>query len=154
MATSCNRKDANYLQVFYDCSNIARGPVAFMVRNVGKSSLSSTVVVPWESVITNFGGHYNPLTYTFVCPYNGVYVFSTSIYTYDDHIAIGVYRNNFNLFRVDANTDRSDLDSSSGSVVAECFAGDVVWAEVYKGGPFHMEDENVQLFSGFLLNKL
>ena len=31
MDTSCNSDEANYLQVFYDCSNVAQGPVGFMV---------------------------------------------------------------------------------------------------------------------------
>ena len=60
MDTSCNSDDADYLQVFYDCSHITQGPVAFMVQNVERSYLSNDEVFPWRDVAANLGGHYHP----------------------------------------------------------------------------------------------
>ena len=49
-----------------------------------------------------------------------------------------------------ANNENSDFDSSSGSVVTECLAGDVVWVQV--GGSYNFNDHssNSNVFSGFL----
>ena len=61
-SSRCNGKNADYLQVFYDCSHIPHRTVAFMVRNLERSSLNRYDVVPWRDVVTNLGGHYYPQT--------------------------------------------------------------------------------------------
>ena len=154
MASSCDNDDADYLQVFYECSHFTQGPVAFMVRNFERGPLSDFEVVPWRDVLTNVGSHYDSRSRTFVCPQNGIYVFSATTLTYNDQIRIDLYKNQEVLIRILANNENSDFDSSSGSVVSECLAGDVVWVQVGNGGNFLYHNFNCPLFSGFLLNKL
>ena len=154
MDTSCNNVNADYLQVFYDCSHVTQGPVAFMVRNLERQQLSIYDVVPWRDVVTNFGVHYDVTSRSFVCPYNGVYIFSTTILTFNDIIGVYMYKNNDELVMVFADDENVDLDSSSGSVVTECLSGDVVWVQVEVGGNFLSHTSNYHFFSGFILTKL
>ena len=111
-------------------------------------------MVPWLNVITNFGGHYYPETYSFVCPVNGVYVFSVAIRSYHGQIWVRIIKNDEELFRVFAGDANPINDMSSSSSVIECEAGDVVWVIVAGGGPFSGNTDNYHVFSGFLLNKL
>ena len=36
-------------------------------------------VVVFDQVISNFGGHYNPDTSSFICPFNGVYMVNVNV---------------------------------------------------------------------------
>ena len=151
---SCISSVADYLQVFFECSDVSESPIAFMVRNVEREQLLSYEVVPWRDVITNFGGHYYPETYSFVCPVNGVYVISITVRTYIGQSWVYVLKNDEELFRVIADDENYDIVMSSNSGVIECQAGDVVWVLVADAGKFNANTDNYHLFSGFLLNKL
>ena len=153
MDTSCNSDDADYLQVFYDCSHITQGPVAFMVQNVERNSMLEEEVVPWRDVYTNFGLHYHPDTYSFVCPYRGVYIFSVSFSVFNDFFGVYLFRNDNILSFAVADDGNNDFDSTSSFAVAECLPGDVVWVRVgFNGTLWNSLHHN--WFSGFLLTKL
>ena len=154
MDTYCAGVYANYLQVFFECSHVIEGSISFMARNVEREHLISTEVVPWRDVITNFGSHYYPATYSFICPVSGIYVFSVTTRTYNDHIWVCLLRNDHELLRVYVDGENGDYDMSSSSSVTECRAGDAVWVIVGSGGSFVAHTWNYHVFSGFLLNKL
>lgn len=72
---------SDYMQLFYDCSpDDETGPVAFTAwANTGGSTpYNQFDIVVFDEVLTNFGGHYNPATSSFICPVDGVYHFSTN----------------------------------------------------------------------------
>ena len=144
----------DYVQIFFECSSVVEGPIAFMVQNLKREDLNIHEIVPWLNVITNFDGHYYPETYSFVCPVHGVYMFSVVILTINDYIRIDVLQNEKQLFEVHADGEYDFYDMSSSLGVIECEAGDVVLAVVDFGGSFALHSSNVHAFSGFLLNKL
>ena len=150
----CSVNAADYLQVFYDCSNIEQGPVAFTAQNLRWDSLESEAVFPYRDLISNYGNHFSYFTYSFTCPYDGVYSFSVTIRAYNDDFGVSLNRNRERLVRVYANALNGEWDSSSGSVVTECLSGDVVWVEVEEGANFPQIVQKFHHFSGFLLNRL
>ena len=150
---TCSGADADYLQVFFDCSQVVDGPIAFMARNLERNQLISREIVPWLNVLTNFGDHYYPQTYSFVCPISGVYVFSASIRTTSDYISVMLYKNAQRMSFTSASDDNSS-DTGSCNFVAECWPGDIVWVRVSTGGYFSTASGDIQTFTGFLLHKL
>ena len=150
---TCSSTHANYLQVFFECSPIAEGLISFMARNNVETSLSTNDVVPWDVVITSFGSHYNPKTYSFVCPVHGVYAFSATVVTCSHYIRAEICLNGGVVVFIRADNSDDDYDMASSSVVIECQAGDVVWVNVGSGGSFS-GDYFDDVFSGFLLDKL
>ena len=110
----------------------------------------SQQLIPYTTVITNIGGHYNPDTYTFVCPYRGVYVFTVSTNAYNDQLVGELYKNDQLLIRTFANEDFRD--SATASVVTECEMRDSVYVYAYTGGEFDCYWSPAH-FSGYLLHK-
>ena len=152
MDTDCGSLDADYLQILFECTAFGEEPVAFMVRNLETEYLNADDVVPWLEVVTNYGGNYKPENYSFVCPYNGVYVFSVTILTLNDQIRVRVMKNDQELFLVYPHGETHDMGSGSG--VVECTSGDVVRVVVEVGGRFYATTSSYHVFSGFLLRKL
>ena len=117
--------------------------------------LSTNERVPFDDVITNFGGHYNADTYLFTCPVHGVYTFTMATNQYDhDNIQTGLLRNEEIIIRVAAERE-AYRDSSSATIITECNAGDSVYVRVLLGGRFEGEGGvyNPCHFSGYLLHK-
>ena len=110
--------------------------------------------VPFDDVISNFGGHYSIDTYGFTCPVHGVYTFSMSINQYDNDIIQGaIYRNNREVIRCLADNE-GGYDSSSATVIVEGEAGDEVYVRVVGfDGKFDGNTSPCH-FSGFLLHHL
>ena len=50
--------------------------------NSGGTSFNSVTVVPYNQIVDNVGGHYDPTTYTFTAPIDGKYFFSASFLEY------------------------------------------------------------------------
>ena len=68
---------ADYEQIFYDCNPFDETEIiAFTARLSSDITLSVNQVIPFNSVLRNFGGHYSTATYSFTCPVNVVYVFT------------------------------------------------------------------------------
>ena len=88
---------SDYAQVFYDCLPVDEaGPVGFTAwANTGYgTAYGIDEVVVFDQVISNFGGHYNPDTSSFVCPFDGVYMVNVNVQTYSgDHAQVYVKRN-------------------------------------------------------------
>ena len=144
---------ADYEQVFYDCFPFdTTQPVGFSAILTKDTSLSYGTVVPFDDVISNFGGHYSTQTYSFTCPVHGVYIFSMSINQYDNNNIRGIiYRNKDELIRSTA-ADGGYRESASATVITECNAGDQVFVSVEFGGNFDGELSPCH-FTGYCLHK-
>ena len=147
---------ADYEQVFYDCLPFdMTEAIGFSVRLSLNIDLVQYEVIPFEDVISDFGGHYNMNTYAFTCPVHGVYMFSMSISQVDRSQIQGVlYHNNVPVSRKVADAE-GFRDSASTTVVIECNTGDQVFVMVGQGGRFQ-GDENASAcdFTGYLLHHL
>ena len=150
---------ADYIQLFYDCTPVdTTGPVGFTVQlNSGDANIhfltyTQNQVLPFNSVLSNFGGHYSVGTSTFVCPYAGVYLFSTSVNQEDNNNVKGsIFRNNKRLTRSEGGVG-TNHDSATAVVVVECESGDLVFVNVEEGGKFDAFWSPVH-FTGYLLHR-
>ena len=86
---------ADYLQIFFDCvPHDVTGPVGFTAHVPNNMNVVTYEVIGFTEVVSNFGGHFNPATSSFVCPDHGVYMFSMTICTFADYLTVILYRNN------------------------------------------------------------
>ena len=142
--------DSNYVQIFFDClPTDDSAPVGFTAIFNANVNVTTNQVFPFGSVLSNFGGHYNARSYSFVCPTSGVYSFTCNFVTDNSLLNVGLYRNNASLV-LSAGHDANELDTGSMSVVTQCNAGDVVWVNALSPGKV---TNSLQMthFSGFLI---
>ena len=74
--------------------------------------------------VINIGGYYNNATSTFICHYDGIYVFFAALLTKDTNFNGRIMRQSaslvgFHTFDVS--------ESVSNLAVAECFTGQKIW---------------------------
>ena len=148
---------ADYLQIFYNCLPVdVNAPVAFTAyANRGSNvAYSSGDIVVYGEVVSNIGGHYNPDTSTFICPFDGVYVFEVTLAIYnnfDSYIAIN--QGNSTLVETWANGDSSytRYPMSTAHVVTTCTSGESVWVESTSISNLN-EINRYNHFSGFMIH--
>ena len=127
---------------------------AFMVRNLKRTRLSRGAVLPWREVVTNIGGHYNPRSYSFVCPVHGVYQFNLAILSADrggGPIGAMIVKNSDIICKLWADIKHT---MGSNSAVIECLAGDAIRVKNFFHGEFHNDNHHYNTFSGSLLKRL
>ena len=72
------RSLSDYTQLFYHClPDDSTGPVAFTAwaNTSSPTSYNDGDIIALNEVLTNAGGHYNAATSSFICPYDGIYLF-------------------------------------------------------------------------------
>ena len=148
---------SDYMQVFYDClPHDETGPVAFMAwADTGsETNYRSGDVVVFNAVLNNIGGHYNTDTSSFICPWDGVYVFSVSVMGYvndDSHIDL-MHNNNF-MTRIWIDGISGAYNRGSMTTAIECERGDVIWNRAGSHCSIHTTGDVRTTFSGFLLHR-
>ena len=144
---------ADYLRVFFDCLPIDRSePVGFSVYLAEEYEvfISAGEIVPFDSVISNYGNYFSTVTHTFTCPFNGVYTFWTSINQSSfSTIRSRLMRNDTELMTMWADGEGA-RDSVSASVITECNSGEQVYIETLSSGYIDGGDSACH-FTGFLL---
>ena len=147
---------ARYMQLFYSClqeNEPVVGPVGFTAifeRNfISYETLPLNALIPFDTVISNLGGHYNSDIYTFICPYHGVYMFSTSINNYGLNYNVGasICRQNQQLAR---GYSYYYYQSVTPVIITECESGDSVFVKVDQSGDFDASASPPH-FTGYLL---
>ena len=152
---------ADYLQIFYDCSPLdVNAPVAFTAyANRGQDVVyTEGDIVVYGQVVSNIGGHYNPDTSTFICPFDGVYMFEVTVAAnLGYHSYIGINRDNALLVRAWAfgygSYDR--YHTSTAHTVTACTRGESVWVEAFSSpssNTHHFEVNRYNHFSGFMIH--
>ena len=119
-------------------------------------ALPAGTVLTYDRIISNVGGYYNPVTGAFLCPVNGIYMFSLTVTA---GVGSGMYRAYAWIYK-DDNTlsyvwalDKSgtqEYASGTTVVVTECAAGTRVWTAVAFDSVFSSFHHSNQ-FSGFLI---
>ena len=69
-----------YISVFITDDDL--GPVGFSAYANSSEVYDDGELVVFSGVISNIGNHYNPATSKFICPYNGLYLFSLNMNAY------------------------------------------------------------------------
>ena len=84
----------------------------------------------FEDVETNLGGFYDNSSSMFLCPYNGVYVFSISTRSYTNfYMYARIVHDNRPV--VGTASDEVGNDQGSAMAIIECMNGQSVWVENY-----------------------
>ena len=145
---------ADYMEITYDCLPRAlETPVAFSAYMNGSEdvSLSAGSVIPFNAVITNIGGHFSYDVSAFICPFDGVYMFSLAIYADTSDAYATLYMNSTPLADVQADSYSSySRGAASTTVTVECSAGDRVFVVADQSSLFHVQRKG-NMFSGSIL---
>ena len=143
---------ADYEQIFYDCIPFDQtDPIAFSAMLSAGVVLDEFEVVPFDLVLSNFGGHYSNTTFSFTCPVYGVYMFSITINSREYTVVRGaLFRNTIELIQSRAD-DEGFYDSSTSTIVTECNAGDQSFVSVDASGNFDGGSAKCH-FTGYLLH--
>ena len=84
----------------------------------------------FDRELTNYGGYYNTQTSSFICPVDGVYIFTLKINVYDDIVYVRIMRNDVHLTDSWAQTDNEPYSHATNMVVTVWLVGDVVWTRM------------------------
>ena len=114
-------------------------------------------IVLFDRELTNYGGYYNTQTSSFICPVDGMYLFTLVINAYTTDVQVLIMRNDVELTQTWARAIVELYNHGTNMVVTECLAGDVVWPRVeYIGGTgdIHGADGCYTTFSGVLIKTI
>ena len=115
-------------------------------------------IVLFDRELTNYGGYYNTQTSSFICPVDGMYLFTLVINAYNTDVQVLIMRNDVELTQTWARAIVELYNHGANMVVTECLAGDVVWPRVeYIGGSqdvIHGADSCYTTFSGVLIKTI
>ena len=148
---------SDYMQVFYDClPHDETGPVAFTAwANTGNpTDYVSADIIVFNEVLSNIGGHYNTDTSSFICPWDGVYVFSVDVQGYvSDPSHIDLMQNSDYRTRVFNDEISYAYNRGSMTTVLDCQHGDVIWIRAGSTCSIYGGYQPYTTFSGFLLQR-
>ena len=148
---------SDYAQIFFDCYPIDEtGPVGFTAwANTGSGTdYTNYDVVIFDVVISNFGGHYNADTSSFICPYDGVYLVSVNILSASNSLAdVTIMQNDLRFSRAYADNQSGLLNQASNTIVIESQQGDVLWIRALSTTTLYAANQH-STFTAFLLHRL
>ena len=135
--------------------------VAFTAIATNARDYTAGNVVIFDKSITNIGNHYNSDTSNFICPFDGIYSFSVSIYAGNgrDDMNIHLMRNDELIiggYAYDNGYDNEVISNSMISVVFECNITQVVWVRCgdYSNHMISYQSHDMAShFTGFLLHR-
>ena len=141
-----------YIFIYFRFSDVL-GPVGFSAYSTENTYLDPGEVAHFDALISNIGGHFNPSTSSFVCPYHGVYLFSINFNSEDSNdlqLAIVIDSE----VKVQAYADyNDDLTTGSALVIVECGPSQVAWVKCNgNGGNLRGDSSRKTHFAGYLLH--
>uniref|UniRef100_UPI0037E92187 complement C1q and tumor necrosis factor-related protein 9-like n=1 Tax=Semicossyphus pulcher TaxID=241346 RepID=UPI0037E92187 len=106
--------------------------------------------VPFQKVLTNEQGHFNPHTGVYTAPVNGTYVFSFHLAVYRRQLKVGFF---LNFYPVVRNTESTDQSTTSQTIILHLASQDRVWLQVKDGitNGMYTDSESSSTFMGYLL---
>ena len=152
---------ADYMEITYDCLPHP-DPLyaAFSVAMVQNSSyfLEFGRVLPFNTIITNYGGYFNQDISAFLCPVHGLYLFSASVQTGwgDDEAFVYLFHKDVQValsWAFSRGGSSAANDAATATVTLECFTGDRVYLETGYNSTFNAQ-YRTNIFTGALLTKL
>ena len=129
----------------------------FSATGIGFSAYASTTqsceagkLLYFDIEVTDIGGCYNNDISVFVCPYDGLYLFSLSAESPDGkQVHASIMEEDVRL--LSAYHGEIDFGQGSTTVVTECSASQTVWVECSGHGTLHSQQESS--FSGVLITQ-
>ena len=150
---------SDYAQVFYDCLPVDEvGPVGFTAwANTGvETAYDNDEIMVFDQVISNFGGHYNPATSSFVCPFVGAYMVSVNVQAPTDSrlAVVNIVHNDYVYAQVFADNLSGLSTQASNTIIIECQRGDVLWVQSASSNTVLYAREGRSSFSAFLIHRV
>ena len=123
--------------------------MGFTAHVDGSATYNADDVIQFSIVKTNYGGYYNPQTSIFTCPYDGIYLFFSSLLGDGTNTWAHIMRESSFLLVMGSNAESS---SASNLVITECLRGEKMWVR-----PLNNDDtidgNAPSTFSGYLLQR-
>ena len=109
-------------------------------------------LVQFDVAISNLGGYYQPDNSVFICPFDGVYVFSLNALSQVGYLlASSIYIDNQAYVATWADNVDGANSQASNMYVGFCAAGSQAWAQV--NGASRSRGNPNTVFAGFLLQR-
>ena len=121
----------------------------FTARVSGSVAYNENDVIQFPAVYTSYGGYYNPDTSIFTCPYDGIYLFFSSLLGDGTNTWGQIMRESSYLVAMGSNAESS---SASNMVITECLRGEKVWVRQRHDGDA-IDGDAPSTFSGYLLQR-
>ena len=121
-------------------------PVGFTARAEEVLTYSQDYIIQFPLTTSNFGGYYNPASGLFTCPYDGIYMFFSSIRS--DETNINCFMNKEEILLLSMSS--ADVASRSNLVITGCNRGERVWMRELSDNDI-IDGSHSSTFSGFLL---
>ena len=131
------------------------GAVAFTVYASGSRFYEIGEVVTFDSVLTNEGEHYQTNSSFFICPKDGLYVFSVTVCgnTQSEEFQANIMRENEAY--VTARAHVTDIDQGLATAAMFCGSGERFCVRVQGTGTigelYASETDRVSTFTGYLI---
>ena len=123
--------------------------VAFAANVDGSATYNTNDIIQFSTVLTNYGGYYNPDTSIFTCPYDGIYLFFSSLLGDGTNTWAHIMRESSFLLVMGSNAESS---SASNLVITECLRGEKIWIRQSHNGDT-IGGTAPSAFSGCLLQR-
>ena len=123
--------------------------MGFTAHVDGSASYNADDVIQFSVVKTNYGGYYNPQTSIFTCPYDGIYLFFSSLLGDGTSTWGYIMRESSSLVVMGSNDESS---SASNLVITECLMGERIWARQRYSADI-IGGNAPSTFSGYLLQR-
>ncbi|XP_067249317.1 uncharacterized protein [Chanodichthys erythropterus] len=112
---------------------------------------TTEITLTYRNVITNIGNAYNPITGIFTAPLKGAYMFRVSVYGYaPTQATAAIFKNGQKVVMAHGDQAQGTLNPSNG-VVLMLEVGDVVYVRLWSNRRLYDNENNHNIFSGFLL---
>ena len=129
-------------------------PVGFSAYATQNRDYNAGDLVLFDGVDTNIGGYYQSSSSTFLCPVDGVYVFSASLLTTeeDKYMTFRIMKEDVVIAGAFGEDIPAVRFADSAVAVTECLIGQKVWVKsIHDNSRMYGSAAHYSMFSGFLL---
>lgn len=148
MAQKSTILDENTSRMTAQKSNVVAGFTAYPSKN--RSYLSGETMI-FDTVVTNYGNHYNPTFSFFTCPISGYYLFSYTLYAHSSNSAYGALNLDGVGELIQAYASYNMPEGSTNMVFTYCEANQEVWVRS-RGDHGALLGDPRSTFTGILLS--
>ena len=136
-----------------ELTNSKIAAVGFTAYSVENRGYNASDVIQFQAVLTDFNGDYVTENSTFIVPYDGVYMFTTSVQSQiNETMPVDIMVNNNETLSAPARSDDVAMGHSTAIVFVYCTAGSAVYVQCRNDGDFlNGANNRNSAFSGYLL---
>ena len=126
---------------------------AFMARKTADRTYSPGELIQFDDEISDLGGYHQADNGVFICPHDGIYVFSVHIFTMPGQFASGMFYIDGTAYTSAWAAQNAGGTGVSTAYVGWCSAGSQAYVEAEGGTESHVRGGRHTVFTGFLLKQ-